>query len=167
MTPARPALELLEEAVHLLRMSPARIHALYFAGTIPFLLGFLFFWTEMSRNVRAEDQLVEWSLALALLFVWMKCWQAAAASELLAHCARAARPPWSWARIRRLIYIQGVWQPTKLIALPMAALPNCGCKALPSRALASVPRPALSKPGEVTEVPANSNPTFSPASVVT
>ncbi len=122
MTPARPALELLEEAVHLLRMSPARIYALYFAGTIPFLLGFLFFWMEMSRSVRAEDQLVEWSLALALLFTWMKCWQSAAASELLAHCARAGRPPWTWTRIRRLIYLQGTWQPTKLIALPLAAL---------------------------------------------
>ncbi len=122
MTPARPALELLEEAVHLLRMSPARIHALYFAGTIPFLLGFLYFWTEMSRNVRAEDQLVEWSLAMALLFIWMKCWQSAAASELLAHCARAQRLPWTWARIRRLIYLQGTWQPTKLIGLPIAAL---------------------------------------------
>jgi len=122
MTPARPALELLEEAVHLLRMAPARIHALYFAGTIPFLLGFLFFWTEMSRNVQAEDRLVDSSLGLALLFIWMKCWQSAAASELLAHCARAARPAWTWPRVRRLIYIQGAWQPTKLIALPLAAL---------------------------------------------
>ncbi len=122
MTPARPALELLEEAVHLLRMAPARIHALYFAGTIPFLLGFLFFWTEMSRNVQAEDQLVDFSLGLALLFIWMKCWQSAASSELLAHCARAERPSWTWLRLRRLIYIQAVWQPTKLIALPLAAL---------------------------------------------
>ncbi len=122
MTPARPALELLEESVHLLRMAPARIHALYFAGTIPFLLGFLFFWTEMSRNVQAEDQLVDFSLGMALLFIWMKCWQSAAASELLAHCARADRPPWTWQRVRRLIYIQGAWQPTKLITLPLAAL---------------------------------------------
>jgi hypothetical protein len=122
MTPARPALELLEEAVHLLRTSPARILALYFAGTIPFLLGFLLFWTEMSRNVQAEDHLVESALGLALLFIWMKCWQSAASSELLAHCARADRPAWTWPRVRRLIYLQGAWQPTKLIALPLAAL---------------------------------------------
>jgi hypothetical protein len=122
MIPARPALELLEEAVHLLRMSPARIHALYFAGTIPFLLGFLLFWTEMSRNVQAEDHVVESALGMALLFIWMKCWQSAAASELLAFCARAHRPAWTWPRVRRLIYIQGAWQPTKLIVLPLAAL---------------------------------------------
>ena len=122
MSAARPALELLEEAVHLLRMSPARIHALYFAGTIPFLLGFLLFWTEMSRNVQAEDRLIEWSLGMALLFVWMKSWQSAAASELLAYCARARRPAWNWPRVLRLIYLQGVWQPTKMIALPLAAL---------------------------------------------
>ena len=122
MNPARPALELLEEALHLLRMAPARIHALYFAGTIPFLLGFLFFWTEMSRSVNAEDHLIEWSLGLSLLFLWMKCWQSAAASELLTYCARSTRASWNWPRIRRLIYIQGMWQPTKLIGLPLAAL---------------------------------------------
>ena len=122
MSPARPALEFLEEGVHLLRLTPARIHVLYLAGTIPFLLGILYFWADMSRNVQAEDHLIEASLGLALLFVWMKCWQSAAASELLAHCARAARPRWTWRRVRRLAYIQGVWQPTKLIALPLAAL---------------------------------------------
>ena len=119
--PARPALEFLEEAVHLLRRAPARILVLYLVGTVPFLLGFLFFWADMSRNVLAEDHLIEASLGLALIFVWMKCWQSAAASELLAHCARAARPAWTWNRVRRLVYIQGAWQPTKLIALPLAA----------------------------------------------
>src|SRR5262249_49164223 len=115
-------LELLEEAVHLLRMAPARVHLLYLVGTIPFLLAFLLFWIEMSRNVQAEDHLLEGSLGVALLFVWMKCWQSAAASELLAYCARATRAPWNWRRVGRLIYIQGAWQPTKLLVLPLAAL---------------------------------------------
>jgi hypothetical protein len=122
MTPARPALEFLEEAVHLLRTSPARILVLYLVGTIPFLLGFLLFWTDMSRHAQAEDHLLESALGLTLLFIWMKCWQSAAASELHAHCARADRPGWNWARVRRLVYLQGAWQPTKLIALPLAAL---------------------------------------------
>ena len=122
MTPSRPALEYLEEAVHLLRTAPARLIALYLTGTIPFLLGFLFFWADMSRNVQADDHLIEAALGLTLLFAWMKCWQSAASSELLAHCARASRPTWTWPRIRRLVYLQAAWQPTKLLALPLAAL---------------------------------------------
>ncbi len=122
MIPARPALEYLEEAVHLLRTAPARLITLYLAGTIPFLLGFLFFWADMSRNVQAEDHLIEAALGMTLLYAWMKCWQSAASSELLAHAARGARPAWTWSRIRRLAYLQGAWQPTKLIALPLAAL---------------------------------------------
>ena len=38
---------------------------------------------------------------------------------------------------------------------------------VPSSALAKAPSPALLKPGDVTEVPANSTPTLTPASVVT
>ncbi len=117
-----PALGLLEEAVHLLRFAPARIRSFYLTGTVPFLLGFLYFWSDMSRNVRADTHVIEASLGMALLFIWMKAWQSAAASELHAHCARAPRLPWTRARIRRLLYIQTVWQPTKLFVLPLAAL---------------------------------------------
>lgn len=122
MIPSRPALEYLEEAVHLLRTAPARLITLYLTGTIPFLLGFLFFWADMSRNVQAENHLIESALIMTALYAWMKCWQSAASSELLAHCASAARPAWTWSRIRRLAYIQAAWQPTKLLALPLAAL---------------------------------------------
>lgn len=117
-----PALVLLEEAVHLLRFAPARARNFYLAGTVPFLLAFLYFWADMTRNVNADQHLLEGSLGLALLFVWMKCWQSAAASELHLHCAGAALPPWTWPRVRRLVYIQTLLQPLKLIALPLALL---------------------------------------------
>ena len=49
---------------------------------------------------------------------------------------------------------------------PTAAGPSCAADTDPSSTGASVPRPTLSKPGELTELPANSQPTRSPASVV-
>lgn len=117
-----PALTILEEAIHLLRFAPARVRTLYLSGTVPFVLGFLFFWADMSRNVNAEAHATEASLGVALLFLWMKAFQSAAASELHAHCSRARLEPWTFQRVRRMVYIQTVWQPTKLFVLPLAAL---------------------------------------------
>ncbi|MBS0657442.1 MAG: DUF4129 domain-containing protein [Verrucomicrobia bacterium] len=117
-----PALVVLEEAVHLLRFAPVRVRTFYLTGTVPFLLGFLYFWADATRNVNAEQHLVEAALGLAGLFVWMKCWQSAAASELHLHCAGASLPPWTWPRVRRLIQVQLLLQPLKLLVLPLAAL---------------------------------------------
>lgn len=117
-----PALVLLEEAIHLLRFAPARVRTFYLTGTVPFLLGFLYFWADMTRNVNAEQHLVAAALVLTLLFFWMKCWQCAATSELHLHCAGATLPPWTRTRLRRLIYIQGLIQPLKLVVLPLAAI---------------------------------------------
>lgn len=116
-----PALVLLEEAVHLLRFAPARVRSLYLVGTIPFLLGFLYFWADMTRNVNAESHLAPAALGVTLLFLWMKYWQSAAVSELHAHCTGAKVAPWTKMRVLRLIYIQTVLQPFKFLALPLAA----------------------------------------------
>src|SRR5438094_561854 len=70
------AFELIEQAFHLLRLAPASILAGYYLGTAPFVLCALFFWSDMSRSAFAEQRLAGGALGLALLFFWMKTWQA-------------------------------------------------------------------------------------------
>src|ERR1051326_2589497 len=91
----RSGLDLIEEATHLLRTAPASMLALYYAGAVPFVLGALFFWADASRNPFAEGHLAEASLGVALLFVWMKCWQAAFARRVRARVAGDAAPRWT------------------------------------------------------------------------
>src|SRR6516164_4848417 len=44
------SLELFEEAFHLVRSAPSVALASYYLGTLPFVLGLLWFWTDMSRS---------------------------------------------------------------------------------------------------------------------
>ena len=59
------ALELTEQAVALLRRSPFSAWAAYYLGTLPFLLGLLYFWGDMSRDAAASQRLLEWPIILA------------------------------------------------------------------------------------------------------
>ena len=47
---ARGPFDLLEEATHLLRTAPAATLAVYYLGAVPFVLGLLYFWADMSRS---------------------------------------------------------------------------------------------------------------------
>ena len=71
----RGALDLIDEAVHLLRRAPAGLLAVYYVGAMPFVLGLLYFWADMSRSAFAEKHLAASALGLAGLFIWMKCCQ--------------------------------------------------------------------------------------------
>src|SRR5689334_16611608 len=68
-------LELAEEATHLLRTAPASCLASYYLGAIPFVLGALYFWADMSHSPFADQHLAEAALGMTLLFLWMKCCQ--------------------------------------------------------------------------------------------
>ncbi len=95
---------------------------MYYAGTVPFVLGFLYFWTDMSRGAYARDHLVESSLIVAIGFLWCKCWQSLFAVHLLAAAAHRTLPRWTWRRVLRLAVGQASLQPTGLFVLPVAAL---------------------------------------------
>ena len=68
------AFDLIEEATQLLRTAPVATLAVYYLGAIPFVLGLLFFWADMSRSPFAHQHHAEAALGLALLFFWMKFW---------------------------------------------------------------------------------------------
>jgi hypothetical protein len=120
--PEKGALEIIEEAGQLLRLAPVGIFFSYYLGTLPFVLGFLFFVIDMSCNGAARLHLVQMSLVVAVLFVWMKCWQAVFASRLRAFLEDSPQPAWKIGRILRLVCIQTTVVPWLMICLPLALL---------------------------------------------
>jgi hypothetical protein len=114
------ALELIEEAVHLLRSSSASSLAVYYAGTLPFLLGLLFFWADMSHSAFARRHIAETSLVVAVLFLWMKFWQAVFAIRVRAQFAGETPERLDFARCRRIFLTQTAIQPIGLFLLPLA-----------------------------------------------
>jgi hypothetical protein len=115
-------LELIEEAVHLLRLVPPAAWTSYLLGSLPFVLGLLYFWADMSRNPFAYEHLAAASLTLALLFLWMKFWQAAFAQRLRAAISLAPLATWSFSRLRRVFLAQSALQPWGLFLLPLSLL---------------------------------------------
>ncbi len=118
----RPALDLIEDAVHLLRAAPLGTLAVYYVGALPFVLAFLYFWSDMSRSAFAEERLEPLAALLALLFFWMKLCQGAFARRLWAQVAgvAAVRTP-SRERVASEAG-QCCWQATGFIVLPVALL---------------------------------------------
>ena len=94
-TSEKGALELVEESVHLLRLSPLEVLGCYYIGTIPFALGFLFFWADMSQSAFAAQHCGRAAFVLVLLFVWMKTWQAIFGAQLANQIAGRASSKWS------------------------------------------------------------------------
>lgn len=117
----RGALDLLEEATHLLRTAPGSTLALYGIGVLPCLLGFLWYWADMARNPFARQHVLETSLGMAALFVWMKFWQALFARALRAGLA-GAETDWNWRACARILGAQTALQPFALLALPATLL---------------------------------------------
>ncbi|MBW8864615.1 MAG: DUF4129 domain-containing protein [Verrucomicrobia bacterium] len=116
----RPALDMIEDAVHLLRTTPVRMLLAYYMGAIPFTLGLLFFWADMSCGAFAERRAPAYALGMAVLFLWLKCWQAVFASALRERLAALPPTKWDLHRILRLVFVQGIAQPSRLFLLPVA-----------------------------------------------
>jgi Domain of unknown function (DUF4129) len=116
----RGPFELIEEAFHLLRLAPAATLTSYYLGSLPFILGLLYFWSDMSRGAFAEQRLVAGTVGMTLLFVWMKCWQAIFAQQLKAQLCGEPAPGWKCGRLRRLILAQTILQPAGLFLLSAA-----------------------------------------------
>src|SRR4051812_22482922 len=111
------AIEILEQAVSLLRSAPANAVLAYLAGAVPFIIALLFFLNEMTRSAFAFDHLSTWSLALAILYIWKNTWQAIFAADLYEALSPGSRRK---SNPLRLIAIQAALQPAGLfIALPL------------------------------------------------
>jgi hypothetical protein len=123
----RPSgLELLEEAIHLLRSSPMQVLACYYIGSLPFVLALLYFLADMSRSAQASWHLPGASLGLCILFVWMKCWHGVFAGRLMASFGGQEAPSWTAGSIARLVLAQGTVGPVGLAVAAMAMFPLIG-----------------------------------------
>jgi hypothetical protein len=114
-------LEWIETATHLLRSAPPGALLCYYFGSIPCLLGMLYFWTDMSRGAFAAGHLLESSLSAGALYLWMKCWQAVFLSKLRAHLLLEPEAPWTAARIAQMVAAQAAYQPIGLFIRFIAA----------------------------------------------
>jgi len=118
----KSAMRLLEQSVHLLRLAPLELLPVYYIGSLPFMLGLLYFWSDMSRSADAADHVHAASLAMALLFVWMKTWQAIFSARVMSRLGR--QPPflWSLSRLATIAATQSLIQASGFVVLPLALL---------------------------------------------
>src|SRR5256885_16666020 len=116
------AIELIEEAVHLLRRAPLAVLASYYAGGLPFVLASLYFWADMSRSPFAYQHLAGGALGLAALFVWMKLCHSIFARRLRSLMAGESLPALSLRRCRRIFISQTALQSRGVFAVPSSLL---------------------------------------------
>lgn len=115
--------DLVEEATHLLRTASAATLAVYYLGAIPFVLGLLFFWADMSRAPFAHRHLTEAALGMAALFFWMKFCQTIFTRRLRAQISATPMPALTVRRCVRIFLQQSILQTYGLFILPLAVLP--------------------------------------------
>ena len=118
----KTGLELASDALHLLRTAPPRALPLYMIGALPFVLGLLYFWADMSRSAFARERCFPAALIMALLFIWMKTWQALFAAELRCHLAGNPARARTAREFVRLTLAQAILQPYGLVIIPASLL---------------------------------------------
>jgi hypothetical protein len=118
----RGAAELLDDAVHLVRRIGAAVLTTWCIGTVPFVLGLLFFWIEMRFGAHARDRLFALSGLVAVSYLWMKAWQSVFAVKLRQTVEGSTNRRRTSAEWLQLVLVQARYQPTSLLALPLAAL---------------------------------------------
>ncbi|MHA3773054.1 DUF4129 domain-containing protein [Verrucomicrobiota bacterium sgz303538] len=119
---AKSVIDLLEEAIALLRAAPGSALVTYYLGAVPFWLGVLYFVADMSHSAFATDRLVAGSLGVTLLFIWMKCWQAVFTSRLRCMLLLDSEEAWTGRRVLRLVAQQASVQPWGLLIRPLALI---------------------------------------------
>jgi hypothetical protein len=144
-----PAIEIVEEAIHVLRGAGVRAWSLIWTGAIPFALGVLLFWRDMTHYSR-NGVLCAWeSLLLVALLLWLNVWRGIFASTL--HSQLSGTTPDSGRRsFFRLAGVHLLLGNSKLLLMPLAAvalLPQPGVVAFFRMAttVAAVDRTSFSK----------------------
>jgi hypothetical protein len=111
----------MDEAVYLVKKSGIGCLSSYYIGTLPFILAFLYFWSEMCQSAFATQQAFPASLLMALLFCWMKTWQSWFCFQL-EKCRRDEEYSFSFKKFIDIAINQTMLQPLGLLALPLALI---------------------------------------------
>jgi hypothetical protein len=118
----KSTIRLIEEAVFILRTAPGSLLSVYYIGGVPFVLGLLYFWADMSRSADAHQHSTTAAFGLAVLFVWMKFWQTVYMHQIRAIIFEDARTTWSGQRIISIFVTQTLIQSTRLFVMAIASL---------------------------------------------
>lgn len=115
------AVDLIEEAVHLLRAHPGEL-GLYYAGAAPFAVGLVFFWAYVTWFVPSDGAVALGALVLAMLFGAMRAAQHRFAQNLRSHLTREPLARWPARRWLREWAAQLRLQAPGVVVLPLAAV---------------------------------------------
>ncbi|HEY4300614.1 MAG TPA: DUF4129 domain-containing protein [Candidatus Didemnitutus sp.] len=113
-----PVIELLEEAVHLLRSQPGDV-AVYYLATGPFALGFLYFWGYVSWFDPSDGAIAWGAILLVVLFGLMKVGQRHFVQRLLARRLEREPPAFAWRRLPANLATQFRVQGPGVVAVPL------------------------------------------------
>ena len=114
-------LQLVSEALNLVRSAPPSALAAYYVGSVPCVLGLLYFVSDMSRSAFARERCFTLSLVMAGLFLWMKAWHTVYAAGMRDRLMET-QEPWSTKRVARLVATQAALQPYGLVLIPVSIL---------------------------------------------
>jgi hypothetical protein len=114
--------DLIEEAIHLLRRAPIEIYALFLVAVAPFVLCFFQFCSEMSYSEFAGMNLPGFASILAISYLWMKAVQHLTCRQLVCVYTGEFRNPGKFGSVLRSCIHQTAIHPVGLFAKPMAAL---------------------------------------------
>ncbi|WOO42179.1 DUF4129 domain-containing protein [Rubellicoccus peritrichatus] len=114
------AFDLMEEGVHLLRRTTASAWICYLVGSGPFVVAFILFWNDMSHSGLAEQSLSYYAFGMALLYLWMKCWQCMFARSLRATLYLKEGDPMTFQTVLAMMRRQATWQGLGFICIPFA-----------------------------------------------
>jgi hypothetical protein len=113
-------IDLLEEAIHLLRRTSAITYAYYLLGATPFALLFLQLLADASYHRYLAEHLGDSALRLAVGYCWMKGFQALACQRLLASYSGEPIRRRGPLELLRLWSAQCAIQPWGILIKPMA-----------------------------------------------
>ena len=86
------AVDCIEESFNVLRANFATVMPLYLVGTVPFVLGLIYFVNDMSQSADAWSTLPVYSTYLAMLFVWKCSFQAMFCGKVMDALTAYSRP---------------------------------------------------------------------------
>jgi hypothetical protein len=115
-------LDLIEEAVFLVRRAPPGLLAIYLAGTAPFVLAILFYWAYVTWFAPPPATVAWMDCGLVVLFIAMKVAHSEYCERLLALRLDREQPGWSPGRLLRIASVQTRIQVWGLVAIPLAAV---------------------------------------------
>src|SRR5262245_38031181 len=115
-------IDLLEEAFFVLRNARPALLISYLIGTVPFILGLLYFWTDMSRSPFAAAHVGQSAVGMAFLYIWMKAWHSVFANRLLSDLTGEFPQLFSVLRTLKMVAAQLAIQPFSWFLVPIFAI---------------------------------------------